>query len=370
MHMSWIKKFLFLAIGITVPLILAVVVMELIFGSWLREDEWSKTRTINIIRDVQINYDVENIYGKDLPRVTYTRDKNGLRGTCSEAKDISVLTLGGSTTDQRYISDGKTYQDSLQALLSERFGKKICVSNAGVDGHSTFGHLESFRIWFPLIEGLQPKYFLFYVGINDAGFRGSPNAGFDLSKRDGEPKFLSVIRQKSAIYGLARSLRNLFRGMTDERAYAGHTVNRPNETDYRATTLTKSAEVQINKNRENFEKRFRELIFQARSYGAKPICVSQPHLYSRVVNGSKKGVEHVFEHEGVKYNGLDYDSSITELSKSMMHLCLENDGYFIDMASKKFEANDFYDGVHMTQSGAERLGNYMYEEIVRQKIRF
>ena len=78
----------------------------------------------------------------------------------------------------------------------------------------------------------------------------------------------------------------------------------------------------------------------------------------------------MFEYAGVTYNGIDYDASISALNRSMMRLCLENDGYFIDIASKKFEDGDFYDSVHLTQSGAKRLGNYMYEEFVRQKITF
>ena len=368
--MSWTKRLFFWAIGIVVPLVFCVFFLELIFGSWLREDQWSKTRAINIIRDVQINYDVENLYGKTLPTVTYTRDKNGLRGSCKDNKDINILTIGGSTTDQRYISDGKTYQDLLQVQLSQKFGEQICISNAGVDGHTTFGHLESFKIWFPLIEGLKPKYFLFYVGINDASFRSEPNVGSDRFERDGESTIRGAVRQKSAIYDLLRSLRNILYEMRHQSAYAGHSKRPPSESDYTSVIKTKFVEAQIAKNTDAFEKRFLELIVKAGSYGAKPICVSQPHLFTKVVDGINKGVDKVFEYAGVTYNGIDYDASISTLNRSMMRLCLENDGYFIDIASKKFEDGDFYDSVHLTQSGAKRLGNYMYEEFVRQKITF
>lgn len=368
--MSWTKKLIFLTIGISVPLALAVLVLEFIFGSWLHEEEWSKTRSINIIRNVQIKYDVESIYGKGLPTVIYTRDKNGLRGACTDASTIHVLTLGGSTTDQRYVSDGNTYQDSLQSLLTEKYGKQICVSNAGVDGHSTFGHLESFRIWFPLIDGLKPKYFLFYVGINDAGFRSAPTAGFDVLQRRDESGIRSTIRQKSAIYDLLRSVRNIVRGINGQHVYAGHSVRTPDESEFTATKKTDFIEVEIAKNSESFEKRFSELILRTRSYNAKPICVSQPHLFSKNVSGTKRGVEKVFEYAGVTYNGLDYEASVSDLNKVMMRLCLANDGYFINLASKRYEAGNFYDAVHMTQSGAKRLGAYMYDEFIRQKIAF
>jgi hypothetical protein len=368
--MNWTKKLFFLSIGIAVPLVLGVFFLELIFGSWLREDQWSKARALNIIRDIQINYDVENIYGKMQPIVTYTRDKNGLRGSCKDNKDINVLTVGGSTTDQRYISDGKTYQDYLQIQLSEKFGKQVCISNAGVDGHTTFGHLESFKIWFPLIEGLKPNYFLFYVGINDAAFRSELYYGYDRFKIDDKSIIRSTLRQKSAIYDLLRSLRNIWYGIRGKGLYVGHSNSPLSKIVYTSTIKTNSVEVQIAKNTEGFEKRFLELMAQVRSYGAKPICVSQPHLFTKFVDGNNKGVDNVFEYAGVSYNGLDYDMSISALNSTMMRLCLENDGYFIDIASKKFENDDFYDYVHMTHSGVKRLANYMYQEFVLQKIRF
>lgn len=368
--MSWTKKLFFLTIGITVPLIIIILVLELIFGLWLGEDEWSRTRAINVILDTQLDYEIKNIYSEDSFLVRYTRDKNGFRGSCGDAKDIDVLTLGGSTTDQRYISDGKTYQDALQILLSNRYSRKIVVCNAGIDGHSTYGHLESFKLWFPLIEGLKPKYFLFYIGINDAGFRAAPNSGFDTSNRNGETEILGVLRQKSVIYDLFRRLRNVLSVKGLEHAYAAHFGRPPTESEYIVATKTGLVDSLIAKNTEGFEKRFLELLVRVRSYGATPICVSQPHLFSRNINGVRRGVKAVFEYEGIMYNGLDYEASIHELTKSMMRLCLENGGFFIDVASKKFEDGDFYDSVHMTQAGAKRLGEYMYEEFVRQKILF
>ena len=347
----------------------ALLVLELIFGSWFNEDKWLETRSINIIRDAQINYDAENIYGKDSPSVIYTRDKNGLRGSCKNPKEIDILSIGGSTTDQRYVPDGQTYQDFLQSLLSQQYGKQICVSNAGIDGHSSFGHLESFKVWFPLIEGLKPKYFLFYVGINDAGFRTQPIAGVDLSKEYNESTIRNKLRKKSAIYNLPRNLHKIAEGINGTRAYAMHSKRIPSDSDYIATKKSNSTEVQIAKNAEAFKNRFWNLILQTRSYNAKPICVSQPHLFTKNIKGTKKGVEKVFEYEGVSYNGLDYDASISELNKIMMRLCLEGDGYFIDIASKKFEVGDFYDSIHMTKSGTKRLGTYMYDEFVSQKIK-
>jgi hypothetical protein len=125
---------------------------------------------------------------------------------------------------------------------------------------------------------------------------------------------------------------------------------------------------QIKANTERFEKRFKKLLSLSRAYGAKPICVSQPHLYTKNFNGHKKGLAVAFRYEGVEYNGLDFEASIAALNASMKALCLENDGFFIDIAAKKFIKDDFYDAVHMTASGSKRLAEYLLNEFLLHKI--
>lgn len=365
--MTLIKRLSFIIIGWLVSITLAIITLELIFGTWLHENQWDKIQKINIPRNIKINYDVKKIYGVTLPSVTYTRDKNGLRGSCPDPKSIEILTIGGSTTDQRTITDGKTYQDVLQKFLSKKYGRQICVSNAGIDGHSTFGHLESFINWYPLIEDLKPKYFLFYIGINDAFFRDGPVA--DDGAINYNQKIIQVIREKSAIYNLLRTLKSLIRN-NNQSVYAGHMKNKPKEVNYSASNLTENVDIKIAQNTKGFSKRFRDLLLLVDEYGAQPICVSQPHIFTKIVHGSKKGVIDMFSYKGIKYSGLDYDASIVDINKAMMNLCVQSGGFFIDIYPEKFEDNDFYDGMHMTETGARRLAEYMYNELIRQNILF
>jgi hypothetical protein len=251
--MNWTKRLIFISIGITAPLLVGIIILELIFGSWLRKDPCKSAVELNIIRNSLIYYDVENIYGKELLKSTYTRDSNGLRGYCANPKDISILTVGGSTTDQRYIPDGMTYQDVLQKLLSNKYDTLICVSNAGVDGHSTFGHLASFQNWFPLIVDLNPKFFLLYIGINDAGFRFISNTGYDERDNRIQSKLQNTLKDNSAIYSMLKSLRNLLHSLTDIFVYAGHLIRVPNAHDYVATKMTDGVETHIKKIQKNLK---------------------------------------------------------------------------------------------------------------------
>ena len=149
----------------------ALVTLDLVFGLWFRSNPWERALTLNIIVNRQITYDTTGLY-EGGGRITYTRDRYGLRGNYDDPRNITVLTIGGSTTDQRLIDDGLTWRHELQRLLRAH-GKPATVANAGVDGHTTFGHLASYAYSFPLIPGLRPRYTIVYVGINDLS-RTSP----------------------------------------------------------------------------------------------------------------------------------------------------------------------------------------------------
>lgn len=238
--MVLIKNALFLFIASAIASIFGLTVLEIIFGGWVFKDPWFHVRAINVVREQKIIYNIENISSIGMARSIYTRDKFGLRGFCSNPRDIDILTIGGSTTDQRYISDGLTYQDVLQNSLSSYLGKKVCVSNAGVAGHSTFGHQAAFDYWFPLIDDLNPKYYLFYVGINDAGFRFESIDGADNPGKNGSLK--SILQKNSAIYDLLKKIRSLY-SLHSKNAYAVHKVTPYKISDY--TELKKLKESKI-----------------------------------------------------------------------------------------------------------------------------
>jgi len=148
--------------------LIGILLIELFFGGWFNNN--NQLSNLGIIRDVKFEYDVSHLYDTDNPTINYSRDTYGLRGisTFEEPSTIDILTVGGSTTDQRYLDDSKTWQEVLERELAKETPEDpMLVSNAGVDGQSTYGHLKSFELWFSKIEKLQPKMILFYVGIND-----------------------------------------------------------------------------------------------------------------------------------------------------------------------------------------------------------
>ncbi len=73
----------------------------------------------------------------------HTKNSLGFRGD-PPARDfrdyLTIITIGGSTTECFYLSDGRTWPDLLGQQLSRGFNR-VWVNNAGLDGATTYRHL-------------------------------------------------------------------------------------------------------------------------------------------------------------------------------------------------------------------------------------
>jgi hypothetical protein len=75
---------------------------------------------------------------------------------------VQVLTVVGSTTDQRYVGEGRTWQDVW------REAGNVVFANVSVEGMASFGHNVAVTDWLHKIPGFKAKYHLRYVGATDA----------------------------------------------------------------------------------------------------------------------------------------------------------------------------------------------------------
>jgi len=93
--------------------------------------------------DVKNTYETSNIESTGGRHIAiYTRDHDGYRPyKVALPNNKLILTVGGSTTDQRWVDDHLTWQRKLENKLG------IPVLNGGVDGQSSFGHLLSIENW-------------------------------------------------------------------------------------------------------------------------------------------------------------------------------------------------------------------------------
>ena len=345
-------NFLLLAAG--------VVAAELIFGGWLDSRQLNR---LNILKDRVYKHDVSALYQTDKPLVTYTRDRHGLRGSYGSPADIRILTVGGSTTDQRHIRDGETWQDALQRRFAKA-GLTVPVANAGVDGQSSFGHLANFRWWFPDVPGLAPEYILYYVGLND--YHKDAADRFDrYVAESGSPTVGERIRDNSATWHLLKTLQGVYKALVVSKI--GHQRVKFDELKWVREPLQRDYDF-VAPRVDAYAARLRLLADLTRQSGAIPVFVTQPSRHSRSAPGVIEGHagENLFD--GRRINGLDFRHVMQKFDGAMKSVAAEKGALVVDLASRpEWVDADFYDLVHMTPQGADKVGAFLYE-VLKAKV--
>jgi len=335
--------------------VLGGTVLELIFGNWIHADNLNR---LNIIRSRCIEYETRGLYDTAPTTSIYTRDQYGLRGSFERPSEIDILTVGGSTTDQRYITDGQTWQDVIQHRF-QSIGKKVILANAGIDGQSTLGHIKNFEWWFPHIPNLKPRFVLFYVGLND--FYRDEDRHYD-SITDQENGFLrNLLREKSAIYHLIRTLHGMYQA---EVVYGiGHKRVDFSKVEWTTVPQQDSYDLLMDGRLKNYDRRLNILISRTQEFGSTSVFVTQPSRRYRIRNGRVEGVTDKLNNTA-PINGVDYYYIMKRFNEVAMSVSMRNGIVCLDMASETvWEDADFYDLSHMTPRGAHKVGDYLFERL-------
>ena len=336
---------------------IGLVVIEFVFGGWFDTNNLNR---LNLLKDCVIKYDVSHLYNDPEPIIQYSRDMYGLRGTHDKPGSIDILTVGGSTTDQRYIRDGQTWQDVLQDRFT-RTGVTVLVANAGIDGQSTYGHIKNFEWWFPFIPDLKPKYILFYVGLND--FYKDTGYSYDqlITGEDNLTLKMNIkeqIKEKSAVWHMIRTLRGMYQAMVVNRI--GHRALDFSKVQWTRDSIQKDYGF-IEPRLSEYMNRLRVLADMTYKLGANPILVSQPSRKYRITSDGPVGDSTIKSYDGYEYNGVDYYHMMRRLDSVTKAVADEKDALFVDLANHTgWVDTDFYDFSHMTPQGAEKVGDLLW----------
>lgn len=328
-------------------LLIGLIAIELAFGGWIGGRELDR---LNISRNVALRYAVGHLYD-GAGEIVYKRDAWGLRGEYGDPKDIAILTVGGSTTNQLYLSDEQTWQAALQARFAQD-GIKMPIANAGIDGQSTIGHLAAFDQWFAHIPGLKPKWVLFYVGANDLLVD-------DAAGRDRLDYFATPhheFRRKSALFRMGAMIAGVMKANTGRVTHARIDWNAvqwtvtPSRNDWETVDATR---------RDAYQDRLERLAAKARALGAEPVFITQIRADARQRNGQWEGVT---EEKGL--NGLDWAARLSLFNARTLAACEKIGALCLDLAQEiAFSSEDFYDYLHNTPKGAEKIGQYLYRHL-------
>ncbi len=304
---------------------------------------------------------------------------------------LTILAVGGSTTECYFLSDGNTWPEVLGDLLKQKIAK-VWVNNAGFVGHTTYGHL---RLLQDTIVPLHPDVVLFLVGLNDIGITAQSQT-FDAPIMEGG-KFTSngVAQNRPAIclkspeclivsladYSEVINLGlNLYRnaraaaalpgranpsavvtGDIDEvqedlRSYPHLSASYVDDILAKVTPQTDTA-------LKGYVERIHQLIQICRQNGIEPVFVTQPVLYGRgtddVTGVNLETIEVVPGSNGyIQWKLLERYNDVLRQAGREEHVLV------IDLAEKMpHSSSDYYDFVHYTNAGARKVADIVYADL-------
>jgi hypothetical protein len=333
-------------------LLVGLAVLEIAFGNWFSPNRMNR---LNIPRGVVRVTDVSALYPSAESLARYTRDERGFRGAYRSLDSIDFLTIGGSATDQRYVADGRTWQDVL-AETFVRHGRSVSVVNAGVDGQSTYGHIKNFEWWFPFLPGLKVRYFVFYVGLNDL-YKDADYVPDRLVKSSSSIR--ALLEEHSAVYQLYRTLSGMYQAGVV--AKLGHGRIRFADLEWTTAAHLQDHEAPLRQRLAAYRERLLTLGRLARQWGGRAICVTQPSRAYKKDGDTIRGVTPLGHYDGLTINGVDYYHMLRHFHRATVQTCAEMGGLPIDLANEvAWSDDDFYDFAHNTPRGAEKIGRYLY----------
>lgn len=344
-------------------LFVAVVGAELVFGGWLDAFSNPSLWRLSIYRNVDWRLDAGNRYPRS-SLIQYRRDGFALRGNYGRPEDVSLLVLGGSTTDERFISEGETWTDLLATCLRDR-GRNLVVANAGVAGQSSRGHILNYDLWLDHVPGLKPSRTLVYLGINEQALAGrSSEDDVRRYSETGHAAWFERLKLNSALYSLAKTVHGnwlAWKAGVHDAAMAKAVTGGSFATDLLAREVAAKAGQWTQVNTSGYEQRLAlaeqsiadelraydgrldQLLARIRKSGSQPILITQAAGMYRQV--------------GDRINGdLDNYFVLTAFNRRTMQACARHGLDCIDLAAAiRFTDGDHYDNVHTTPTGSRKV---------------
>ena len=299
--------------------------------------------------------------GKVDELIKWTMNSHGFRGPPPPPdfdKQLTFIAVGGSTTECRFLSDGKDWPAQLAARLSEHFDG-VWVNNAGLDGHSTFGHKVLLD---QVILGMKPDYVVLLVGVNDVG-RDDLNE-FDVTLAPAQPTLRDRLVEASELLSTLVVVRRSLKAFDLGVQHIWMLDMAKTETAA-VSTQAIAAAVETHERRfvPAYERRLDLLVQSILQAGSTPILVTQPALYGDGVDPAT-GVELA----PLVYSGetIAQRWAVLKRYNAATKRVASNHGLLaVDLGDALPKDSSLYvDWIHYSNAGAERVGAIIANAVV------
>lgn len=322
-----------------------------------------RVRGNEIVLPVKQVYTFDNGFTHKIDRTTvHTKNALGFRGPDPPddfASRLTIVTVGGSTTEGLFLSDGRTWTDVMARRLEPAF-PGVWVNNAGIDGHTTFGHLILLKSF---IVRLRPKVALFLVGANDVGLDRAGTFDEGVLPTAGRLRYAAnAIAEHSelvsVVWNLIRAAKARARGLghseidlrTVERRGVAPAVAEETEREYRQYVP-------------GYAERLGLIADLTRANGITAVWITQPALFGDTVDPTT-GVDLAMAKVNGRGNG-HLEWRLLEMNNDVLRRVARERGVpLIDLARElPKDSRYFYDFLHFTNEGSEQVGEIVAREL-------
>jgi len=274
---------------ILVSLILALSICEITlrfynpFGFRIKGD--------NIILPVNKKEIIYHDKGDKIDRVVVHQNNSlGFKGEEPPqdfANRLTLVTVGGSTTECLEIAADKTWPHQLGVKLKQDF-PQLWLNNAGFCGHSTHGH---YILINNFLSKLKPKVAVFLVGFNEVGVSNPREFDTRMSTKisfRSLDKFLSALAYRSEVASVALNLCRYFFPKSVQ-AIGQRDMGEMDLTALPLLELSAAEKAALLKTHAEkyvpaFEARLRRLLQVTKDNGIVPVLLTQPVVYGQVMD--------------------------------------------------------------------------------------
>ena len=330
-----ILKIIFLNIIIFFSLL---ILIELVFGTWFKNNfSYRLSSERNIYRVYKFNF--SNYKGESL----YKRDSNGFRygEQPIDPNKIDIVFTGGSTTNQKFLN----FHETIVNNLDEHF-KDIKIVNAGIDGLSIRGHINSFDLWFKKIDKLKPKFYIFYLGINDRNLLNYKNKSVDeFQESDLKGNIREYLESNSFFYKKFRLLKATL--------YLKYNIQKG------ANIVNKKGIVYGERSRKQFIK-FKDFISENKVNNL---------FYDKYILLLNTLTNKVIEQNSMpiyitQISGYGINSELFSAAAAIMDHCKDQNLKCINLAKEiNLNYDDFYDELHLNPGGSIKVFSYLSKKL-------
>ena len=317
---------------------LLIIILEVIFGYWFKSENFG----IYMRKERKVNWQTESSFNGKNYNFFYQRNFWGFRGNEFDPKDVRIVFEGGSTGNQRFTPEDLTIVGILNKNLSKK-GNKFRIYNASTDGKSVSGYINDFKFWFPKIPNFNPKYIIFYIGINDRFniFDGRYFLDYKVSEKK-IAQIKDYIKNNSFIVDKYKTIKNKY---FPKNTLAYDFNNEKLYNDFIYTNFKQASVVHKNLDDKDLSsiKRFNSKLLELKEIikekKFQPIFITQ-----------------------LKFDGLK-DKRLFLINNELKRFALENNFHLIPIDELLImDKNDFYDPVHTTPEGSKKIANAIFED--------